>query len=134
MVQVQLRCCYFEHTESVNLKKAKWTPALLFLEKAYCIQVDLFWGAMIVGYNKIKYFKIIFKFLSFFLEIMQCCVPLQGILLTEAEESLSHLVQNIQDKYDGEVCRCSAEDLEALIEAKLQLAAISQQRHQAAFR
>ncbi|XP_009462277.1 PREDICTED: uncharacterized protein CFAP54 [Nipponia nippon] len=58
---------------------------------------------------------------------------LKGILLTEAEESLSHLVQNIQDKYDGEISRCSAEDLEALIEAKLQLAAISQQRHQAAF-
>ncbi|KAM9292811.1 LOW QUALITY PROTEIN: cilia- and flagella-associated protein 54 [Morus bassanus] len=58
---------------------------------------------------------------------------LKGILLTEAEESLSHLVQNIQDKYDGEVSRCSAEDLEALVEAKLQLAAISQQRHHAAF-
>ncbi|KAM6383530.1 cilia- and flagella-associated protein 54 [Alca torda] len=58
---------------------------------------------------------------------------LKGILLTEAEESLSHLVQNIQDKYDGEISRCSAEDLEVVIEAKLQLAAISQQRHQAAF-
>ncbi|KFQ79512.1 Putative uncharacterized protein C12orf63, partial [Phaethon lepturus] len=57
---------------------------------------------------------------------------LKGILLMEAEESLSHLVQNIQDKYDGEISRCAAEDLEALIEAKLQLAAISQQRHQAA--
>ncbi|XP_009947172.1 PREDICTED: uncharacterized protein CFAP54, partial [Leptosomus discolor] len=56
-----------------------------------------------------------------------------GILLTEAEETLSHLVQNIQDKYDGEISGCSAEDLEALTEAKLQLAAISQQRHQAAF-
>ncbi|KAM6417221.1 cilia- and flagella-associated protein 54 [Pluvialis apricaria] len=58
---------------------------------------------------------------------------LKGILLTEAEESLGHLVQNIRDKYDGEISRCSAEDLEAVIEAKLQLAAISQQRHQAAF-
>ncbi|KFQ02098.1 Putative uncharacterized protein C12orf63, partial [Leptosomus discolor] len=58
---------------------------------------------------------------------------LKGILLTEAEETLSHLVQNIQDKYDGEISGCSAEDLEALTEAKLQLAAISQQRHQAAF-
>ncbi|XP_009989884.1 PREDICTED: putative uncharacterized protein C12orf63, partial [Tauraco erythrolophus] len=58
---------------------------------------------------------------------------LKGILLTEAEESLSYLVRNIQDKYDGEISLCSAEDLEALIEAKLQLAAISQQRHQAAF-
>ncbi|XP_074024365.1 cilia- and flagella-associated protein 54 [Numenius arquata] len=58
---------------------------------------------------------------------------LKGILLTKAEESLSHLVQNIKDKYDGQISQCSAEDLEALIEAKLQLAAISQQRHQAAF-
>ncbi|KFW10432.1 Putative uncharacterized protein C12orf63, partial [Eurypyga helias] len=58
---------------------------------------------------------------------------LKGILLTEVEESLSHLVQNIQDKYEGEISQCSAEDLEALTEARLQLAAISQQRHQAAF-
>ncbi|XP_064899545.1 cilia- and flagella-associated protein 54 isoform X2 [Columba livia] len=58
---------------------------------------------------------------------------LKGILLTEAEESLSHLVQNIQDKYNGETSLCSAEDLETLVEAKLQLAAISQQRHHAAF-
>ncbi|XP_030335899.1 cilia- and flagella-associated protein 54 isoform X2 [Strigops habroptila] len=58
---------------------------------------------------------------------------LKGILLTEAEESLSHLVQNIQDKYDGKVSQCSAEDLEVLLEAKLELAAISQQWHQAAF-
>ncbi|XP_010006376.1 PREDICTED: uncharacterized protein CFAP54 [Chaetura pelagica] len=57
---------------------------------------------------------------------------LKGILLAEAEESLSRLVQNTQDKYDGKISRCSAEDLKALIEAKLQLAAISQQRHQAA--
>ncbi|KFP83527.1 Putative uncharacterized protein C12orf63, partial [Apaloderma vittatum] len=58
---------------------------------------------------------------------------LKGILLTEAEGSLCHLVQNIQDKYEGEISQCSVEDLEALIEAKLQLATISQQRHQAAF-
>ncbi|KFW77945.1 Putative uncharacterized protein C12orf63, partial [Manacus vitellinus] len=58
---------------------------------------------------------------------------LKGILLTEAEESLSHLVQNIQEKYDGNTSRYSAEDLEALIEAKLELAYISQQRHQAGF-
>ncbi|KAI6079309.1 Cilia- and flagella-associated protein 54 [Aix galericulata] len=58
---------------------------------------------------------------------------LKGILLTEAEESLNHLVQNIQDKYDGEISQCSVEDIEALIEAKLQLAAIFQQWHQAAF-
>nr|XP_009672883.1 PREDICTED: putative uncharacterized protein C12orf63 [Struthio camelus australis] len=58
---------------------------------------------------------------------------LKGILLTEAEENLKCLVQNTQDKYDGKISWCSAEELEAVIEAKLQLAAISQQRHQAAF-
>ncbi|XP_027743250.1 cilia- and flagella-associated protein 54 [Empidonax traillii] len=58
---------------------------------------------------------------------------LKGILLTEAEESLSHLVRNIQEKYEGNISQYSTEDLEALIEAKLELAYISQQRHQAAF-
>uniref|UniRef100_A0A8C6J0C5 Uncharacterized protein n=1 Tax=Melopsittacus undulatus TaxID=13146 RepID=A0A8C6J0C5_MELUD len=58
---------------------------------------------------------------------------LKGILLTEAKENLSHLVQNIQDKYDGEISQCSAEDLEVLLEAKLELAAIFQQWHQAPF-
>ncbi|CAN8211290.1 unnamed protein product [Coccothraustes coccothraustes] len=56
---------------------------------------------------------------------------LKGILLTEAEESLSSLVQDIQEKYDGDISRYSVEDLEALIEAKLELASISHQRHQA---
>ncbi|KAM9388154.1 cilia- and flagella-associated protein 54 [Phaethornis superciliosus] len=56
---------------------------------------------------------------------------MKEILLTEAEENLSRLVQNTLDKYDGKISLCSAEDLEALVEAKLQLAAISQQRHQA---
>uniref|UniRef100_H0ZED7 Cilia and flagella associated protein 54 n=1 Tax=Taeniopygia guttata TaxID=59729 RepID=H0ZED7_TAEGU len=56
----------------------------------------------------------------------------KGILLTEAEESLSYLVQDIQEKYDGDISLYSVEDLEALIEAKLELASISQQRHQAA--
>ncbi|XP_053799690.1 cilia- and flagella-associated protein 54 isoform X3 [Vidua chalybeata] len=57
---------------------------------------------------------------------------LKGILLTEAGESLSYLVQDIQEKYDGDISRYSVEDLEALIEAKLELASISQQKHQAA--
>ncbi|RLW06339.1 hypothetical protein DV515_00004612, partial [Chloebia gouldiae] len=57
---------------------------------------------------------------------------LKGILLTEAEESLSYLVQDIQEKYDGDISQYSVEDLEALIEAKLEFASISQQRHQAA--
>ncbi|NWJ10291.1 CFA54 protein, partial [Crypturellus undulatus] len=58
---------------------------------------------------------------------------LKGILLTEAEDNLKCLVQNIQGKHEGKISCCSAEELEAVIEAKLQLAAISQQRHQAAF-
>ncbi|XP_062348340.1 cilia- and flagella-associated protein 54 [Cinclus cinclus] len=57
---------------------------------------------------------------------------LKGILLTEAEGSLSYLVQNIQEKYDGDISRYSVEDLEAIIEAKLELASVSLQRHQAA--
>ncbi|XP_030309874.1 cilia- and flagella-associated protein 54 [Calypte anna] len=56
---------------------------------------------------------------------------MKEILLTEAEESLTNLVQSTEDKYNGKISLCSAEDLEALVEAKLQLAAISQQRHQA---
>ncbi|KGL78513.1 Putative uncharacterized protein C12orf63, partial [Tinamus guttatus] len=58
---------------------------------------------------------------------------LKGILLTEAEDNLKCLVQSIQDKHDGKISCCSAEELEVVIEAKLQLAAISQQSHQAAF-
>ncbi|KAF4791553.1 hypothetical protein TURU_129343 [Turdus rufiventris] len=57
---------------------------------------------------------------------------LKGILLTEAEESLRYLIQDIQEKYDGDISRYSVEDLEAIIEAKLELACISQQRYQAA--
>ncbi|NWY68452.1 CFA54 protein, partial [Erithacus rubecula] len=57
---------------------------------------------------------------------------LKGILLTEAEESLSYLVQDIQDKYDGAISQYSVEDLEAITEAKLELASISQQRYHAA--
>uniref|UniRef100_A0A8C3Y0P8 Cilia and flagella associated protein 54 n=2 Tax=Catharus ustulatus TaxID=91951 RepID=A0A8C3Y0P8_CATUS len=57
---------------------------------------------------------------------------LKGILLTEAEESLSYLLQDIQEKYDGDISRYSVEDLEAIIEAKLELACISQQRYHAA--
>ncbi|XP_075789877.1 cilia- and flagella-associated protein 54 isoform X3 [Pelodiscus sinensis] len=58
---------------------------------------------------------------------------LKGILLTEAEERLNSLVTNIQNKYDGKISQCFAVELETIIEATLQLTAISQQRHQAAF-
>ncbi|XP_050791921.1 cilia- and flagella-associated protein 54 [Gopherus flavomarginatus] len=58
---------------------------------------------------------------------------LKGILLTETEERLNSLVAIIQNEYDGKISRCSAVELETVIEAKLQLAVISQQRHQTAF-
>ncbi|XP_008176980.2 cilia- and flagella-associated protein 54 isoform X7 [Chrysemys picta bellii] len=58
---------------------------------------------------------------------------LKGILLTETEERLNSLVANIQNEYDGKISHCSAVELETVIEAKLQLAVISQQRHQTAF-
>ncbi|XP_039375457.1 cilia- and flagella-associated protein 54 isoform X5 [Mauremys reevesii] len=58
---------------------------------------------------------------------------LKGILLTETEERLNSLVANIQTEYDGKISHCSAVELETVIEAKLQLAVISQQRHQTAF-
>ncbi|XP_063010920.1 cilia- and flagella-associated protein 54 [Melospiza melodia melodia] len=56
---------------------------------------------------------------------------LKGILLIEAEETLGRLVQDIQEKYGRDISRYSVEDLEALVEAKLELASISHQRHQA---
>nr|XP_008176980.1 cilia- and flagella-associated protein 54 isoform X6 [Chrysemys picta bellii] len=58
---------------------------------------------------------------------------LKGILLTETEERLNSLVANIQNEYDGKISHCSTVELETVIEAKLQLAVISQQRHQTAF-
>ncbi|XP_038611995.1 cilia- and flagella-associated protein 54 [Tachyglossus aculeatus] len=58
---------------------------------------------------------------------------LKGILLSEAEDRLNLLVADIQDGNDRMISQCSAVELEVVIEAKLQLAAIAQQRHQAAF-
>uniref|UniRef100_A0A6I8NGL9 Cilia and flagella associated protein 54 n=1 Tax=Ornithorhynchus anatinus TaxID=9258 RepID=A0A6I8NGL9_ORNAN len=58
---------------------------------------------------------------------------LKGILLSEAEDRLNLLVADIQDGNDRMISQCSVVELEVVIEAKLQLAAIAQQRHQAAF-
>ncbi|XP_074840080.1 cilia- and flagella-associated protein 54 [Carettochelys insculpta] len=75
---------------------------------------------------------------TFIVQLVRCkdelnMAMLKGILLTEAEERLTSLVANIQNEYDGKISQCSAVELETVIEAKLQLAAISQQRHWTAF-
>nr|XP_056702505.1 cilia- and flagella-associated protein 54 [Euleptes europaea] len=58
---------------------------------------------------------------------------LKGILLAEAEERISSIVDGMQSKYGRMISQCSAADLETVIEAKLQLADIAQQRLQTAF-
>nr|XP_034983012.1 cilia- and flagella-associated protein 54 isoform X3 [Zootoca vivipara] len=58
---------------------------------------------------------------------------LKGILLAEAEERISSVLEIIQNKYGTLLYECSASELETVIEAKLQLAAIAQQRLQTAF-
>ncbi|XP_053260953.1 cilia- and flagella-associated protein 54 isoform X2 [Podarcis raffonei] len=58
---------------------------------------------------------------------------LKGILLAEAEERINSVLEIIQNKYGTLLYECSASELETVIEAKLQLAAIAQQRLQTAF-
>uniref|UniRef100_A0ABM5GFE7 Cilia- and flagella-associated protein 54 isoform X1 n=1 Tax=Pogona vitticeps TaxID=103695 RepID=A0ABM5GFE7_9SAUR len=58
---------------------------------------------------------------------------LKGILLEEAEERINSVLETIQTKYGMLIHECSASELEIVIEAKLQLAAIAQQRLQTAF-
>ncbi|XP_077195229.1 cilia- and flagella-associated protein 54 isoform X2 [Paroedura picta] len=58
---------------------------------------------------------------------------LKGILLAEAEERINSIIESLQNKYDKVISQCLAADLEIVIEAKLQLAAIAQQRLQTAF-
>ncbi|KAF7248511.1 Cilia- and flagella-associated protein 54 [Varanus komodoensis] len=58
---------------------------------------------------------------------------LKGILLEEAEERISLILETIQNKYGTSLYVCSASELEIVIEAKLQLAAIAEQRLQTAF-
>uniref|UniRef100_A0A670IXX3 Cilia and flagella associated protein 54 n=1 Tax=Podarcis muralis TaxID=64176 RepID=A0A670IXX3_PODMU len=57
----------------------------------------------------------------------------KGILLAEAEERINSVLEIIQNKYGTLLYECSASELETVIEAKLQLAAIAQQRLQTAF-
>ncbi|KAJ7329936.1 hypothetical protein JRQ81_016110 [Phrynocephalus forsythii] len=58
---------------------------------------------------------------------------LKGILLEEAEERLNLVLETIQTKYGTSIHQCSASELEIVIETKLQLATIAQQRLQTAF-
>nr|XP_060633260.1 cilia- and flagella-associated protein 54 [Anolis sagrei ordinatus] len=58
---------------------------------------------------------------------------LKGILLEEAEERINIVLDSIQSKYGTLIYECSASELEIITEAKLQLAAIAQQRLQTAF-
>ncbi|XP_066490590.1 cilia- and flagella-associated protein 54 [Tiliqua scincoides] len=55
---------------------------------------------------------------------------LKGILLAEAEERITFILESMQIKYGTLINECSAAELETVIEAKLQLAAIAQQRLQ----
>lgn len=54
--------------------------------------------------------------------------------MAEAEERISSVLESIQVKYGLLMNECSASELETMIEAKLQLAAIAQQRLQTTFR
>ncbi|XP_042324461.1 cilia- and flagella-associated protein 54 isoform X2 [Sceloporus undulatus] len=58
---------------------------------------------------------------------------LKGILLEEAEERINTVLDTVQNKYGTLIYECSASELEIVTEAKLQLAAIAQQRLQTAF-
>ncbi|XP_062991053.1 cilia- and flagella-associated protein 54 [Elgaria multicarinata webbii] len=58
---------------------------------------------------------------------------LKGILLEEAGERINFVLETIQNKYGTLLYACSASELELVIEAKLQLAAIAEQRLQTAF-
>ncbi|XP_053108413.1 cilia- and flagella-associated protein 54 isoform X2 [Hemicordylus capensis] len=58
---------------------------------------------------------------------------LKGILLAEAEERINSILENLQNKYGTLINECTAAELETVIEAKLQLVVIAQQRLQTAF-
>lgn len=75
IVQAQLRCCWFEYNDSENLRKTELSTPSLFIGKAYCTEVDLFYDVVIAGYTEKKIFqkKI---FISLLFEIIQACVLL----------------------------------------------------------
>lgn len=65
IVQAQLRCCWFEYNDSENLRKTELSTPSLFIGKAYCTEVDLFYDVVIAGYTEKKYFKKNFYFFTF---------------------------------------------------------------------
>ncbi|XP_008589654.1 PREDICTED: putative uncharacterized protein C12orf63, partial [Galeopterus variegatus] len=58
---------------------------------------------------------------------------LKSILLTEAEEKLNCLMTEVELAGPKNLSQCSAGELEVVVEARLQLAAIALQRHRAAY-
>eukprot|EP00071_Canis_lupus_P025498 XP_022259055.1 cilia- and flagella-associated protein 54 isoform X3 [Canis lupus familiaris] len=58
---------------------------------------------------------------------------LKSILLIEAEDKLNFLVSEVVHPDHKNLSQCSAGELEIVVEARLQLAAIALQRHQAAY-
>ncbi|KAK7824928.1 hypothetical protein U0070_014134 [Myodes glareolus] len=63
------------------------------------------------------------------------CTPsmIKSLLLMEAEDRLNCLVSEMESQCHKPLCQCSAGELEIMVEARLQLAAIALQRHRAAY-
>uniref|UniRef100_A0A2K6GCW2 Cilia and flagella associated protein 54 n=1 Tax=Propithecus coquereli TaxID=379532 RepID=A0A2K6GCW2_PROCO len=64
-----------------------------------------------------------------FLNLHDCV----SILLAEAEDRLNFLVSEIEHQGHQNLSQCSAGELEIVVEARLQLAAVALQRHRAAY-
>ncbi|XP_036093176.1 cilia- and flagella-associated protein 54 isoform X3 [Rousettus aegyptiacus] len=58
---------------------------------------------------------------------------IKSILLTEAEDKLSLLVSEMEQASNRSVSQCSVGELEMVVEARLQLAAIALQKHRSAY-
>ncbi|XP_040610987.1 cilia- and flagella-associated protein 54 [Mesocricetus auratus] len=58
---------------------------------------------------------------------------IKSLLLIEAEERLNTLVSEVEHQCHKPLCQCSAQELEILVESRLQLAAIALQRQRAAY-
>nr|XP_031539099.1 cilia- and flagella-associated protein 54 [Vicugna pacos] len=58
---------------------------------------------------------------------------LKSILLTEAEDRLNSLISEMEPPGHKNLSQCSAGELEIVVEARLQLAAVAMQRHRAAY-
>ncbi|ERE91842.1 hypothetical protein H671_1g0667 [Cricetulus griseus] len=58
---------------------------------------------------------------------------MKSLLLTEAEEKINSLLSDMDLQCHKPLCQCSAQELEILVEARLQLAAIALQRQRAPY-